>query len=1320
MVDIEALHLLRQRKEAITKLPNPANPNISFEKYEKTVSRTMTRTQTEIKKVSKYAKEILEELENVRELVKNCSVKIGEQLQVFMKRNMLKSTYYVCISLVPNKNDIDMKQLEQVKTMQRLAKQQQELMELIAKTEQLVLKIGSKAALSQSDITGVTSQLIQWCDGLETLEEKKRRLREEKEEEERKKMEKEEEERKIKEEEERKKEKEEQEAEEKRRKLEKEKKKRDWKTWPPFIYYNPTQNKFSQDICCVIYTMPDGTQDCDFRCQGSDAVEDLDKCLETNDEQVISSVITIQPQKGKKTFELPMRVYVPIVSHDESLQPTLKFSIKGQKWKTGNPLPNVQLPQMQDVSFVGVEIPINELENIQCVAVARHKRHQTEVDEEGKVVEPVVDRNIKVKFPKRAFAGKTTVATKAVPWTYKDIKNASKKHKELQNIKTAGSYIDISCENFTKEDPDLEMFDFGWVVDKKIQTNHSVNQETLKRCSRWFVNHLNPNETALPLNDVFDSDFVEDLKTKETEGDKNRFILRHLHDSDSDSDFDKFLDGLKSSQPNVANRIHSVKNQVKLSRKTEDTDIEDNFASDFDPVSKMTGKSWEVIPIEASEEHPKARFLKLPSGNDKYQVLGLVVPEDMSDEDICKAAEILEGLSCVTNVSIICRQKRSNPHDVSIECVKSENVVTTMQHLDSIGYNDGPPESTEFGVVDGEEIELKFESNLYTDRLKHSPLKIKFYQHLPFKRFIEHLVVVNKTDQVEDNKYHGYLKYSVPPGRLSLPRTGSLILYVPKPLEEIVGNFPYTLDVKVKALAKFIAWQLTCTNFNSTRWVKLGGYLTDCDSQLYRQICKNIDDHSAKAPQRDRCEQYILYWANHHAPLESDKIEKIITSHHDDKLESEAHQFIKPYTGGKVDKNLQKNQSVNQETLNRCSRWVVNNFNPDESAVPLNDVFDIAFVEELKSNETEGDKNRLILRHLHDSDSDSDFDKFVEGLKLSQPNVAKRINCVKNQVLLSRKIEDTDADGNFASDFDPDFEKKEGSIRVVSKLTGKSWEVAPIEASEEYPTARFLKLPSGNNKYQVLGLVVPDEMSEEDICKLAEILEGLNCITYVSIICRQKHTNPHDVIIECVNSENVSTTMQHLDSIGYNDGPPESSEFGVVDGFYKHLPTKRYSEHLQVVEKAEQGEDNKYHGYLKYSVSPGRLSLPRTGSLIVYVPKLTSTNFNSTKWVKLGGYLSDCDSQLYRQICKKVDDQAPKAPQRERCEHFILYWTNHHAPLDSDKQPSFGHEVEKIIMSHHDDKMESEAHQFIKPHISGTGIFSNDSLEKISFTIAGE
>ncbi|XP_071173582.1 uncharacterized protein [Mytilus edulis] len=674
--------------------------------------------------------------------------------------------------------------------------------------------------------------------------------------------------------------------------------------------------------------MPDGTQETDFDCQCSDAVEDLDNCLETNDEQLVSPIIKIQSKKGEMTFELPMRVYVPIVSHDQSLLSTLKLSIKGQKWRSGISLPDIQLPKIQGVAFVGVEIPTNQMDKIQCVAVARHKPHEIEVDVEGTVLEPAFDRNVKIKFPQGAFGGKTTVATKELLWTHAELKKASEKHKELQNIKPAGSCIEIACENSTKKDSDFAMYDFGCFVDKTIRIKQSVNQETLNRCSRWFVNNLNPDENALQFKDVFGSEFMEVLKTKETDGDKNRLILRHLHDVDSDVDFDNFLVEMISSQPNVSHKLNSVKSQVKLSRKTENNDFEDKFACEFDPdfvkkegtirvVSKFSGKSWEVVPIEASAEH-QTRHLKLPSGNDNYQILGLVVPYNISNEDACKAAEILEELSCVTNVSIICRQKHSDPHEVIIECVKSENVENTLQHLDSIGYNDGPAESAEFDVIDGEEIEIKFESNLYLKRLKRSLLKIKFYKHLQCNRYSEYLEVVSNEDQGPDINYHGYLKYSVPPGRLSLTRTGSLVVYVPKPLEDMVRNFPYTLDVPVKALAKFIAWQLTCTIFISTKWVKLGRYLTGGNTHLFHHICKTIDKKATTAPQRERCEHFILYWANHHASEESDKVEKIIKSHHDPNMESDAHQFIKPYLPGK---GIFSNDSLEKMAFAIAGEW---------------------------------------------------------------------------------------------------------------------------------------------------------------------------------------------------------------------------------------------------------------------------------------------------------------------------------------------------------------------------------------------------------------
>lgn len=156
------------------------------------------------------------------------------------------------------------------------------------------------------------------------------------------------------------------------------------------------------------------------------------------------------------------------------------------------------------------------------------------------------------------------------------------------------------------------------------------------------------------------------------------------------------------------------------------------------------------------------------------------MPNDMSDDNICRAAEILESLHCVTNVSVICRQKHTNRHDVIIDCVLSENVASTMQHLDGLGYSAGPAESSTFGVVDGEEIVLKFEGNLFLERLKNVPLKIKFYKNVPPERYSGHLAVGSKAEQWDSDQYHGHMTFEVALGRLSVPRKGTMTIYVPK------------------------------------------------------------------------------------------------------------------------------------------------------------------------------------------------------------------------------------------------------------------------------------------------------------------------------------------------------------------------------------------------------------------------------------------------------------------------------------------------------------------------------------------------------------
>ena len=51
--------------------------------------------------------------------------------------------------------------------------------------------------------------------------------------------------------------------------------------------------------------MPGNIQESDLVCSSSDGYYQLDQCLETNDERIISSLITIKPKNDKDiTFEV--------------------------------------------------------------------------------------------------------------------------------------------------------------------------------------------------------------------------------------------------------------------------------------------------------------------------------------------------------------------------------------------------------------------------------------------------------------------------------------------------------------------------------------------------------------------------------------------------------------------------------------------------------------------------------------------------------------------------------------------------------------------------------------------------------------------------------------------------------------------------------------------------------------------------------------------------------------------------------------------------------------------------------------------------------
>lgn len=67
---------------------------------------------------------------------------------------------------------------------------------------------------------------------------------------------------------------------------------------------------------------------------------------------------------------------------------------------------------LQEISFLGAEIQIPQLQTLQCVAVAVPPFEEFNIDKNGSSVTLHNDKNIKLRFPAGAFTNETYVSTK--------------------------------------------------------------------------------------------------------------------------------------------------------------------------------------------------------------------------------------------------------------------------------------------------------------------------------------------------------------------------------------------------------------------------------------------------------------------------------------------------------------------------------------------------------------------------------------------------------------------------------------------------------------------------------------------------------------------------------------------------------------------------------------------------------------------------------------------------------------------------------------------------------------------------------------------
>lgn len=168
--------------------------------------------------------------------------------------------------------------------------------------------------------------------------------------------------------------------------------------------------------------------------------------------------------------------------------------------------------------------------------------------------------------------------------------------------------------------------------------------------------------------------------------------------------------------------------------------------------------------------------------NPFVSLLGLVVRDEMLDVDVCKAAAVIEDVACLTYVSLVVRQNKYNPDKVAIHCVKSSKNESCLSQLCKQGYTITPTRPfLEFGLVDGEEIEISF-NEFCLEGFERKPFSMTFYSALDTAKYRGRLCVVHPDRHFNSDRYCSQMTYRVVSPKISLQRTGTLTLYLPKVL----------------------------------------------------------------------------------------------------------------------------------------------------------------------------------------------------------------------------------------------------------------------------------------------------------------------------------------------------------------------------------------------------------------------------------------------------------------------------------------------------------------------------------------------------------
>nr|XP_034337738.1 uncharacterized protein LOC117692796 [Crassostrea gigas] len=582
-------------------------------------------------------------------------------------------------------------------------------------------------------------------------------------------------------------------------------------------------------------------------------------------------------------MDVPMRIFVPYMSIDNDKEIKLKISIDGSKWTYPEKItPTANLNEI-NVPLVGASLV--KFNKVEIAVVSRPKRESFTIKNNVRnaaEIRPSNNENLIMRIPEGTFKRDICAHLKV------DNALASRVSSEpdFNHIRIATPLFGVEFDEYTQNDVTLHIQP-NYI--KKTEFSESLHGRAIHQCANKLVTDMAVDDVIdkLQSKSVLTEQIINKIQSRASNEAKARELLE-LFKTASESGFKALVESLSAAKQGHLAQILQ-KTLTDLEKSELGSDFEDVKSSKLQLVSSNDSKEWKLMKFRSSSNLPNNTTVSIPSNQRNFDLIGFVVPKGISDEEVCRVANEIYQRIYQVPVRLIVKQHVERPSDLYIRCVEKSKSGHAQREMANQGYKDGPEEMVELGLCDTEEVIFNANGNI---KYLSGATQMSFFLNIDSAHLCVQIDAVNKKAQFSSRTYQGNLAYNVGDTPQSPPRSGSFLIHLPKEAQRYA---PLTLDVPVKAAAKYLAWQLTKRGSPDPHDL----YMKLCMDARKVKVLKNRANREGNS-ERKCCEAFIMSWASQR-PKQENKVTTILESLMEldqDSLAKETDSFLMPFING--------------------------------------------------------------------------------------------------------------------------------------------------------------------------------------------------------------------------------------------------------------------------------------------------------------------------------------------------------------------------------------------------------------------------------------